>query len=190
MRFTPTLAAAVAAALLIACSRGPRVAGGGADRDAAGRSESLPPPAPPTPARSERLSEADVAEVLATDSAFLAGMRAGDADAIAATYVEDAVLMVPDMKPLKGRAAIRDYWAGFLKRYRVDLEAGSDELDGRGDLAYNRGHYHVEFSARAPSTPRLPAEDGKFLEILRRQPDGSWQYTVDMASGNGRPGRR
>jgi hypothetical protein len=27
-------------------------------------------------------------------------------------------------------------------------------------------------------------DEGKFLEVLRRQPDGSWRYAVDMYSSD------
>ncbi len=176
--------------LTAACSRQrPDGGSGRLNGDTGGMATTAAPSGPNTPA-SMALSDADAAAVLSVDSVFAAGVRAGDAGAVANAYADDAVLMPPDMKPIKGRASIQEYWAGFFKSYTVEPELGMDEMDGRGDLAYSRGHYYLEVTPKAKGVPRMAPVSGKFLEVLRRQPDGSWQYTVDMFSANAPPGRR
>ena len=45
------------------------------------------------------------------------------------------------------------------------------------------GHYTLDGDPQGEG--RSPLHDeGKFLEILRRQPDGTWRYAVDMYSSN------
>ncbi len=174
-----------------ACSRQrPDGVGGRLNGDTSGVSATAAPATSPSSAAGTALSDVEAAAVLSVDSAFAAGVRAGDAAAVANAYAEDAVLMPPDMKPIKGRASIQEYWAGFLKSYTVDAEMGMDEMDGRGDLAYSRGHYHFEVTPKGKGVPRMAPVSGKFLEVLRRQPDGSWLYTADMFSANAPPGRR
>lgn len=135
-------------------------------------------------------SDVEAAAVLAVDSAFAAAVRAGDAAAIANSYAQDAVLMPEGHAPIQGRAAIEQFFSGMLKGYTVDAELGMDELDGRGDLAYARGHYQMNLTPKAAGAPRPPAMRGKYLEILRRQSDGTWLYTVDMFSSNAPPAAR
>ena len=49
------------------------------------------------------------------------------------------------------------------------------EIDGRGDLAYFRATYRLtmSFGDAEPVT-----DVGKWLAILRKQPDGSWLYSA------------
>ena len=87
------------------------------------------------------LSAKDEAAVRGVDSAWVAGANAGRIEGLAATYASDAVLLPPNLPPVQGHDAIRDYWGGFLKNYDVRVEIGNDAVEGRGDLAYIRGHY-------------------------------------------------
>jgi ketosteroid isomerase-like protein len=102
---------------------------------------------------------------------------------VIAVYANNAALLPPNLPPQKGRAAIKSFWGGFLSAYTVRFELGSDALEGRGDLAYNMGHYRFTAVPKAKSDPGV-ADEGKFLEILKKQPDGSWKYLVDMYSSN------
>ncbi len=133
------------------------------------------------------LTAAEEAQILAADSLFAVGTNAGDADRVAGTYAEDALLMPPNAPPIKGRAAIREFWNGLLQPYTVVITLGTDQIEGRGDLAYVVGHYRLVTTPKAKGTPAQPAEDGKFLEVFKRQPDGSWRYVVDMYSPNAAP---
>ncbi len=129
------------------------------------------------------LSAADQAGIRSADSAFMAAANAGDADAIAEVYAEDGSLLAPNLPPQKGRDAVRAFWGGFLDAYTVRFEVASDTIEGRGDLAYNQGHYRFTAVPKAKGVPGI-ADEGKFLEILKKQHDGSWKYVVDMYSSN------
>jgi uncharacterized protein (TIGR02246 family) len=134
-------------------------------------------------AGSVELSSADQAAIRATDSAFAAAANAGNVDAVAGVYASDAVLLPPNLPPQKGRNAIRSFWGGFLDAYTVRFDIGSDTIEGRGDLAYNLGHYRFTAVPKAKNQPGI-ADEGKFVEIMKKQPDGSWKYVVDMYSSN------
>ena len=129
------------------------------------------------------LSPADVAGIRSVDSAFMAAANAGDAEGVTAAYAEDGALLAPNLPPQKGRDAIKAFWGGFLEAYTVRFEVASDTIEGRGDLAYNQGHYRFTAVPKAKGVPGI-ADEGKFVEILKKQPDGSWKYVVDMWSSN------
>ena len=129
------------------------------------------------------LSDADHAGIRSADSAFMAAANAGDADGIAEVYAEDGSLLAPNLPPQKGRDAVRAFWGGFLDAYTVRFEVASDTIEGRGDLAYNQGHYRFTAVPKAKGVPGI-ADEGKFLEILKKQRDGSWKYVLDMYSSN------
>ena len=132
------------------------------------------------------LAAADIAAIRAADSTFAGAVSAGDAAGVAATYLPDAHLLPPNAPPIEGREAIQKFWKAFLDAYQVTLAASADEIEGRGDLAYARGHYTLDAAPKAAGA-RAFHEEGKFVEVLRRQGDGRWQYAVDMYSSNQPP---
>jgi uncharacterized protein (TIGR02246 family) len=134
------------------------------------------------------LSEADRAGIRAADSAFMTAANAGDVDALAAVYTGSAMLLPPNAPPQRGQGAIRKFWDGLFQAYTVKFEIGSDTIDGRGDLAYNVGHYRFTAVPKAKTEPGM-ADEGKFVEILKKQPDGSWKYVVDIYNSNLAPSR-
>lgn len=129
------------------------------------------------------LSPADEVKIRSVDSAFMAAANAGDAEAVAAVYADDGALLAPNLPPQKGRDAVKAFWGGFLDAYSVRFEVASDTIEGRGDLAYNQGHYRFTAVPKAKGVPGV-ADEGKFIEILKKQPDGSWKYLLDMYSSN------
>ena len=131
------------------------------------------------------LSAADIAAIHATDTAFSAAANAGDGAGVAALYAPDAHLLPPNAPTVEGREAIGKFWDGLLGAYRVQITVTADQIEGYGDLAYARGHYSMDLTPKKGGA--VAHEDGKFLEILRRQPDGSWRYAVDMFSSDQPP---
>jgi uncharacterized protein (TIGR02246 family) len=129
------------------------------------------------------LAAEDIAAIRATDSTFAGALGAGDAAGVAAIYLPDAHLLPPNESPVEGREAIQQFFAGMMKAYRVTVTVNSDAIEGRGDLAYARGRYTLEGTPKAAGTPAM-RDEGKFVEVLRRLPDGSWRYAVDMYSSN------
>ena len=134
------------------------------------------------------LSARDSAGIAAADSAFQAAANAGNAAGVAAVYAIDASLLPPNMPPRRGRTAIQSFWAGLLDAYTVKFEIGSDLIEGRGDLAYNMGHFRFTAVPKDKNAPGI-ADEGKFVEVLRKQPDGSWKYIVDIYNSNLAPPR-
>jgi uncharacterized protein (TIGR02246 family) len=127
-------------------------------------------PAGPAP-----LSDADRAALEGTAQAFASAARAGNWVAVAALYTEDAVLMPPNAPAVEGRSAIQAFFTSLPPVTAFDLK--TVEIDGRGDLAYVSGNYAMTITPPGGT----PVNDtGKFLEIHRRQPDGSWPLHRDM----------
>jgi uncharacterized protein (TIGR02246 family) len=135
------------------------------------------------------LSASDSAGVAAADSAFQAAANAGDAAAVTAVYASDASMLPPNLPVQRGRNAIRAYWSNLLDAYTVTFEISSDMIEGRGDLAYSMGHYRLTAVPKAAKGAPGIADEGKFVEILKKQPDGSWKYVVDIYNSNLAPHR-
>jgi ketosteroid isomerase-like protein len=125
----------------------------------------------------ETLGTADRHANQAITDTFVQHLLARNLDALAALFVEDAVVMPPNQNAVVGRSAIRQWQADFppLGEFR----AINDVIDGSGNVAYVRGRYVLRLAIAG-----APADSGKYVEIRRRQPDGSWRIVIDMFNSN------
>lgn len=122
---------------------------------------------------------AEEAELMRISREWSDVVGSGDIDAAIEYWAEDAVLMAPDLPPLRGRAAIREYVEagaavpGFSVRWEP-LEAHVSES---GDMAYliERNQFTMQ-----DSTGTLVTESNKTVTVWRRQADGAWKNVIDM----------
>lgn len=109
--------------------------------------------------------------------ALASAFNALDLDAMAALYSEDGVLIDETGAQHRGVEAIK----AALKDM---LEAGGAMTSTPrlavivGDIALSGADWRLE-----PRDGGEPLE-GRSLEVLRRQPDGSWRYLIDCSTGD------
>jgi ketosteroid isomerase-like protein len=123
------------------------------------------------------LSDADKAAIAATvDSALrIANTAPFDAAAyVRAYYAEDAIVMAPNEKALRGHAAIEPWFKALPPL--SDVAFATEEISGSPDIAYLRGRYTFTVT---PTGVAAMVDSGKFLEIWKRRPDGSWRNAID-----------
>jgi uncharacterized protein (TIGR02246 family) len=122
------------------------------------------------------LSDGDVTAIREALEQHTQGVLAGDLDAVAAGYTEDAIQMPPNAPIVQGRDNIRDWFGGFpaVTQYDIDVQ----EIEGSGDMAYVRGAYIITIAAGDDS--EAMTETGKNLVILKKQPDGSWIVSIGI----------
>ncbi len=121
------------------------------------------------------LSDEEAAAIESTSDEWAESLMANDATAANAFYAADAVLMPPNMPSFGIGPALEEFLAGFTV---TDFSTTSREIVGRGDLAYERAHYEISsFPAGAAEIPTTSR--GKYLNIWRKQADGSWLITVN-----------
>ena len=107
------------------------------------------------------------------DEAYNEAFNRGDAAGCAAFFTEDVMLLPPDQPMIRGRKA-------FEATYQTRIEDNSGgthtnelvDFGVDGDLAYQIGTYAIADSD--------PPEKGKFVNILKRQSDGSWKVSVSI----------
>jgi uncharacterized protein (TIGR02246 family) len=126
------------------------------------------------------LSAADLKNIDdATQTAMNAAL-ARDFATWAALFLEDAVINPPNEPAVKGRAAIRAWLEKFPPM--TEFKLNNEKVEGREDLAYLLGTYSMTIT---PSGAPGPVKDsGKYVTIMRRQPDGRWLCAVDMFSSD------
>jgi len=122
------------------------------------------------------LSAADTAAIRTSGDQFCTLVVRQEFEALGGLYTEDTVLMPPHQPAVHGRAAVRTWMAAFPQITQFEFEI--DEIDGRVDLAYMRGRYSMTFRPEGASAP--VSDRGKFIEIRKRQVDGSWLIAADI----------
>ena len=116
-------------------------------------------------------------EIEDTKKAFAKAVKVGDAEAVAAAYTEDCVLVQPDGKNIVGRGALRRRWqsifAGGAKR---EVETITSSIRRDRDTAYEIG----DFIMHSWEDGRKVSSRGKHVLIYRRQENGDWLFCVDI----------
>lgn len=111
---------------------------------------------------------------------FLAGMKAGDADAVSMCYAEDAIIWFPGGPMAKGRAAIREGFAGYLANAIVrDAQLSPMGGEDMGDTRVAWGTFAVTMEDKA--THAVMVERGRYTDVQKKI-DGRWVYIVDHPS--------
>ncbi len=117
------------------------------------------------------LTAEEVAAVEAAADAYVAAMRAGDWALVARSFADDAVRIPPHEEPHRGRNAI-EAWLGGIEELS-SYELTRDRIEGADGLAYVRGRYAI--TLRPVGAPGPVSDEGDFLEVWRREPDGAWR---------------
>jgi len=133
------------------------------------------------------LTDADVTAIRSLGTSYAQAVLANDGDAIAALYAEDAIEMPPNMVTRSGKEAIR---AAYVSEAGSGVMASefaltAIDVDGSGDLAYDRGAY--SWTGTPPGMTEPMTETGKYLCIVRRQEDGSWLWSTVIWNSDNPP---
>jgi len=135
------------------------------------------------------LSAEDAAAVRAVDAEWARASSAGDGKAVAALYAADATIL-PPMEPIRRGQAAKTYWVDFANSFSGPTELTTTAVEGRGDLAYAVGTYRLTLTPKKAGAKPLPVEQGKYLEVLKKQGDGSWKIVYDIWNADTPPARQ
>ena len=95
-----------------------------------------------------------------------------------ALWVEDAIQMPPGAPSRVGKAEIRRAMRPLFGRPRTrKVIIEPEEVRILGDLAYAHGTYALEVAPEPGGETEICT--GKFLDILKKQVDGSWKIAID-----------
>jgi uncharacterized protein (TIGR02246 family) len=118
-----------------------------------------------------RLTSEERSAIEQTADAYLTAMQAADWSRVAQSFSHDAVRIPPNEAPHQGRAAIEAWLSGIEEL--TSYELSRDHIDGGDGLAYIRGSYTI--TLRPMGAPAAVSDEGDFLEIWRKEPDGVWR---------------
>ena len=113
------------------------------------------------------------------DAQWSAAAGAKDVDKTVSYYAADAIVMPPNASSATTKEAIRSAWKEMLTTpgAAISWKASKVEVAKAGDLAYVSGTYE-ETMTDASGKPAK--EHGKYVEIFKKQADGTWKVIVDI----------
>ena len=96
-------------------------------------------------------------------------------------YVADALVLRSNYPPVRGAAAVREFFFGALDAGLGEVEVEPLRVEISGDLAYEAGRC----KALVPSaTGKRREERGKYLWVCARQTNGEWKLAADCWSSD------
>lgn len=119
----------------------------------------------------------------AGNAKYINAFAKSDAGALADLYDESGSRLSPKGVVVRGRPAIAESVAGFMKSVtgpiKVNIE--TQDLWLIDDLVYETGTYTYTFTPPGKSETQT---GGHYVTIWKRQSDGSWRIFVDMGVPN------
>jgi len=117
----------------------------------------------------------DRASIEAASNVWVETYNRNDWDSLAKLFMPDAAMMPPNGPIVRGRESIAAWEMENETDFRIAFEI--DAIKGSGDLAYVRGRSCVFIP---DGTGNYGIDVGKFLEVRKRQADGTWLIEADI----------
>jgi len=130
--------------------------------------------------------EADTAAIIDLKNQYRSSQNAGDLDRFMSLWTEDGILMPPNRPPVIGKDQIRVIAKGHFDKFTIDMDGTEAEVEVAGGWAFTRGTYTVTLTPEEGGQPVFI--DGKYIDILERQSDGSWMMHRTIFNSNVAPG--
>jgi uncharacterized protein (TIGR02246 family) len=138
---------------------------------------SAPPAADPAQVRST---------IEAANEKAVAGMIANDAAAASVNYADDAVVMMPGMAAMRGRAAAQEGFKGMMTAMSIKaVKFTTEDVMVAGDMAVETGTYTMTMQ---PAKGKAMDDKGKYISVWKKQADGSWKIVRDINNSDMAPG--
>lgn len=102
-------------------------------------------------------------------------------DDLVELYIPDALVQRPNVPPVRGTAAIREFFFGVLEAGMSEVELDPLRTELFGDFGYEAGRCK---SLVPVAMGKRREERGKYLVLLSRQANGEWRIVADSWSSD------
>ena len=128
-------------------------------------------------AQDKRVAEEATIKALDMEWSKAAGSK--NVDKTVSYYADDAIVMPSNSPALTGKEAIRGMWQAMLgaPNFSGGWTATKVDVARSGDLAYVTGTYEIN---ETDANGKPVTDKGKYLEVWKKQTDGSWKCVADM----------
>jgi len=110
---------------------------------------------------------------------FHQALRTDNADALFAYVSDDVLLMPPGEAAVRGKAAMRDWYAGFLSQYHTSsLTLSNREVFVSDGWAVELGTYEWGITPAAGGDPMV--DHGNYMQLWKSETDGRWRFMREI----------
>ena len=130
--------------------------------------------------------EADITAINELYDQYCLAANTGDLDLFISLWADDATRMDPDLPAIVVKENIRAHFKPQFEQFNINVAIyGETEVQVFDDFAFSRGTCTLSVTPKegGPTT----YFDGKWLDILKRQADGSWKIYIDCVNWNAPP---
>ncbi len=96
-------------------------------------------------------------------------------------YSTDALVLRPNVPPVRGSAAIREFFFSALDSGLGDIEMEPLRVELLGDIAYEAGRCQMLVPL---AVGKRREERGKYVVVFAKQKSGEWKAVVDSWSSD------
>ena len=137
-----------------------------------------PPPAEEAIVDESAAKQADLDAIAQLGDGFVKAMNTSDIEVLVGSFTDDAIRMPPNEPSIVGTAALRSHFQALFEQADSTVTILLDETEVAGEWAYSRGTYTLEVRPKGEGEPEQ--DNGKWLNILQRQTDGSWKISCNI----------
>jgi len=122
---------------------------------------------------------ADEAALRKADEEWSKAAGAKDVDKTVSYYAADALVLPPNGTAITARDAIRKTWQEMITapEFSGGWTATKVEVARSGEIGYVTGTWEFKWNDAAG---KPTGDHGKFVEVWKKQTDGSWKCAVDI----------
>ncbi|HTB97081.1 MAG TPA: DUF4440 domain-containing protein [Terracidiphilus sp.] len=138
--------------------------------------------APTAAAATPDTRAADEQAIRASEAAWVKAFATKQPPNAAAFYADDADSMLPDSPIMAGRQAILAGMKPELgdPNFSLVFAPAKVEIAKSGDIAYTQGRF--QYTTTDPKTGKRVGQAGNYVEVYKKQPDGTWKVQEDIAT--------
>lgn len=126
--------------------------------------------------------EADKEAIKNLRAKYMVAQDAGDVEGCVSYWSDDGVLMPPNEPSVAGKEALLSWYQTAFEHVKIEFKVSFEQIEVAGDWAFVRGGYEGSIIPKPEGEP-IP-DKGKYLEILKKQPDGSWKWACHTWSSD------
>jgi uncharacterized protein (TIGR02246 family) len=117
-----------------------------------------------------------------SEAAWMRAFATKEPEKAAAFYADDAASILPDTPLMSGKAAIIAGMKPELgdPNFSLVFAPTKVEIAKSGDIAYTQGKF--TYTTTDPKTRKRVGQVGNYVEVYKKQADGSWKVEEDIAT--------
>ncbi len=125
--------------------------------------------------------EADKAAINELYSQYCKGCNTGDLELWISLWDDNAMRFEPEIPTVIGKENIKEYIQPAFENFNLEVVIlGEPEIEITENWAFSQSEYTVTLTPKTEGPTTFI--EGRWVDILRRQDDGSWKIYRDMAN--------